>query len=313
MTTMNRRDFLAVAAASTLPSLVLGRELVTAERIPIVDTHQHLWDLRKFKLAWQKEPPYSKLTRNYLLPEYITATEGLPVVKTIYMEVDAPTEHRVTEAECISGLCHQQDNRLVAAVIGGRPASDHFAEYLARFKENRCIKGVRDILFETPERCLDPPFLRGVRLLGELGMSFDIETSATGLVHATKLAAACRETQFILDHCGNPNIKSGDITKWKHATAKMAKEKNVVVKISGILSGVEKDAWGPEDLVPAIDHLWNEFGPDRMIFGSDWPVVTLKASYRQWVDALRQVVAKRSLADQRKLFHDNAVKLYDLS
>ena len=101
--------------------------------------------------------------------EYSKATAGLPVVKTIYMEVDAPAEHRVTEAEFISGLCHEQDNRLVAAVIGGRPASDHFAEYLARFKDNRCIKGVRDILFETPERCLERPFLRGVRHLGELG------------------------------------------------------------------------------------------------------------------------------------------------
>ncbi len=312
---MNRRDFLATtAAAATWPSWTQAKEPPQKPQpIEIVDTHQHLWDLRKFKLAWQKEKPYSDLARNFLLDDYAKATRGINVVKTIYMEVDAPPEHHVTEAEFVTDLCRRRDNRLVAAVIGGRPAGDQFERYLARFKGNAYIKGVREILFENPERCLETSFLAGVRLLGKAGMRFDIELPTSGLVHGARLVKVCPDTRFILDHCGNPDLQSGDISKWKSGVEKIAEHKNVVVKISGLLSWVKKGAWGPDDLAPAVDHLWEVFGPDRVMFGSDWPVVTLKATYKQWVDALRQVVARRSASERQKLFHDNAVKFYGLS
>ena len=93
----------------------------------------------------------------------------------------------------------------------------------------------------------------------------------------------------------------------------IVKHENVVVKISGLLSNVKDESWKPEDLAPVINHLWEVFGTDRVMFGSDWPVCTLKGSYRRWFDAVQTVVGDRSEADQRRLFHDNALRVYQLT
>ena len=92
----------------------------------------------------------------------------------------------------------------------------------------------------------------------------------------------------------------------------LASKKNVICKISGIVARAPKDNWGPETLAPIINHCLDSFGPDRVIFGGDWPVCRLVASYKQWVDALKAVVADRPYDEQLKLFHDNAERLYDI-
>jgi predicted TIM-barrel fold metal-dependent hydrolase len=93
----------------------------------------------------------------------------------------------------------------------------------------------------------------------------------------------------------------------------VAKRKNVVVKISGFIASSTKGAWKVDDLAPLINHTMDSFGPDRVMFGGDWPVCTLAATYKEWVDSLKQVVKSRSEEQQKKLFHDNAVRFYGLS
>lgn len=321
-TRSSRRSFLkqsivAGTAAGALCTEVLGDEPATEgakkSMRPIIDTHQHLWDLGKFRLAWLKGS--GTLNRNYLTSDYQKATEGLNVVKTIYMEVDVDPAQQVAEAEYVIDICRRGDTPMVAAVISGRPASDGFKAYIARFKDSPYIKGIRQVLQtgETPPSYyLDPRYIKGIRLLGENGLTFDLCGSPTELRDAAKLVDACPGTSFILDHCGNADVKSKDRTAWKADMAEIAKRATVVCKVSGIVASAAGTNWKPEDLAPIVNHVLDVFGPDRVMFGGDWPVCTLGATFREWVDALKSIVKERSEAQQQKLFHDNAMRVYRL-
>jgi predicted TIM-barrel fold metal-dependent hydrolase len=338
---MNRRRFLHQAAGAALGPAAVGaiglaadaqhsKEHTMPESLPIVDTHQHLWDLSKLRLSWLKGR--DALNRNHVMKDYLEATAGLNVVKAVYMEVDVDAEDKVAEAEYLIDICRRGDAPTCAAVIGGRPGEPGFREYITRYKGNPYIKGVREVLFKWKEGSaffLDKAYVDSVRLLGELGMSFDICVAAAGLADAAKLVDLCPNTRFILDHCGNADVKQfypadkypnaekaleagGFVGRWRRDIAALASRKSVICKISGIVASVPKQ-WVPDDLAPIINHCLDSFGPDRVVFGGDWPVCTKGATYRQWVEALRQVIRNRSEAEQRRLLSENAIRFYGLT
>lgn len=245
----DRRAFLAssagaVATFSAAISLfpAPAANSATMNEIPIIDTHQHLWDIQKFKLPWLSTAP--ELARNYVTRDYLDAVKGLPVVKAVYMEVDVDPSQQVAEADHLIELSHNPANLTVGAVISGRPASDGFAAYIGRYRDNPVIKGVRQVLHvpETkPGTCVQPGYIRGVRLLGEMGKSFDLCMRPEELGDAVKLAVACPDTRFILDHCGNADPlvfgkstdrKDGDKPRhdpdqWRHRHARRQEERHL--------------------------------------------------------------------------------------
>jgi predicted TIM-barrel fold metal-dependent hydrolase len=315
-----RRRFLAhaaglLAAAAAPRASAQSRPKTEESRtmIPIIDTHQHLWDLSRFRLPWQQ--PGSPLARSFVMRDYLEATAGLDVVKSIYMEVDVEPSQQPAEAEYVIEICKRGDTPMVAAVISGRPASEGFKDYITRFKESPYIKGVRQVLHvpgTPPGYCLGENFVRGIRLLGTLGLSYDLCMRAAELRDAAALIDACPETRFILDHCGNASVRSGDLSAWRADIGQVARRKNVVCKVSGIVASAAPGPWSADDLAPIVNHVLDTFGPDRVMFGGDWPVCTLAATYRQWVEALRSIVRERPAEDQKKLFHDNAQAFYRL-
>jgi L-fuconolactonase len=281
--------------------------------LPIVDTHVHLWDLNRFRLPWIRKG--TPLARSYVMKDYLTAVAGLNVVKGVYMEVDVEVGQQRAEAEYVFEICRQNNTPLKAAVISGRPASDGFRKYLEGFKRNRYLKGVRQVLHGdgTPSGfCLAPSFVRGIRLLGDMGLSFDLCMRSSELADGTKLIEACPNTRFILDHCGNMNVQAKDRSQWQRDMEQMARRKNVVCKVSGIVASARPEKWTAADLAPIINHTLRCFGPNRVMFGGDWPVCTTTATYRQWVTALKSIVHERPQDEQRKLFHDNAARFYGL-
>lgn len=312
---MDRRRFLGqTAALATAAGLTASSPADGPAMMPIVDTHQHLWDLSRFRLPWLAGAP--KLNRSFLMEDYRQATAGLDVVKSVYMEVDVEPSQQAAEADYVLELISGGGTPMAGAVISGRPASEGFAAYLARYRDRPAIKGVRRVLHaaETPRgHCLERPFIDGIRLLGNQGLSFDLCMRADELGDAAKLIDACPETAFILDHCGNASVRARDLSGWKADIGRLAERKNVVCKVSGIVASAAPDPWTADDLAPIVNHVLDRFGPDRVVFGGDWPVCTLAATYRQWVEALRRIVADRPLADQKKLFHDNAIRVYRLS
>ena len=319
------RAGLALGAAPALGSVAAGSQRQKSPAgdgpIPIVDTHQHLWDLKKIHPPWLK--PGGELTRDFVTSDYLKATRGLNVVKAVYMEVAVADEDLVKEAELLLDLCQRDDNPTCAAVIGGRPAEDGFRGYITRFKDSPYIKGIRQIVRGGLEGLLsDEKFAAGVRLLGELGMSFDLCTDPKLLAEGAKLVDRCPDTRFILDHCGNanPNQFRPDASEadrrsaevWKSGIGTIAKRPNIVCKISGIVAQMTKGQWTPDELAPVVNRCLEEFGPERVMFASDWPVCTRGAELREWVAGLKEIVANRDIAEQRKLWGDNAVRFYGL-
>ena len=321
-----RRAFLkqSLAAAATLRATagISARLAGAAEpqsssdtsTFKVVDSHQHLWDLNKFRLPWTATSP--ALARDYTMRDYLAATAGIPIEKSIYLEVDVEPSQQQAEADYIAELCRRGTGPLAAAVISGRPAADNFRDYIAGFKAHPYIRGLRQVLHveSTPQGyCLQKSFLAGIQYLGELGLSYDICMRAAELPDAARLIDECPGTSFILDHCGNADLRVKDQAAWKRDIAAVAKRPSVVVKVSGIIARATPGKWTVDDLAGIVNHTLDVFGPDRVMFGGDWPVCTLGASYKQWFDALRKIVANRPESEQRRLFHDNAIRHYRLA
>ena len=310
MNTLSRRSFLVANAGL----MTIGKVAIAQNEFPpIIDTHQHLWDRTKIQLDWIEKG--SVLDRDFLPSDYAKATAGLGVVQSVYMEVDVTPTQQTLEANEITALCKSKSGPTRSAIISGRPASPDFSKYLDQFRDNPYIKGIRQVLHASTTPAgysLSPEFKQGIQELGKRGLSFDICLRSVDLEDGVKLAQACPDTRFILDHCGNPNVKQAPDMKWLKAIESLAKLPNVSGKISGIIAGSDPTKPLVAQLAPFVNHMWDSFGPDKVVFGGDWPVCLLGGSYSKWVQTLREIVSSRSKVDQQKLFHDNALRVYKL-
>jgi predicted TIM-barrel fold metal-dependent hydrolase len=314
-----KRSLSAAAAAVPLAVSAAERKPTVDEPLPVVDTHQHLWDLSKFTLPWLKDGGPQELNRSFVMRDYLAATDGLNVVKTVYMEVNVAPEQQTREAEFVVDLCRRDDNPMAAAVVGGSPQDAGFAEYAKKFAASPEVKGVRTVLHD-PDRpkgmCLEPRFVENMRLLGELGLRFDLCMRPGELLDGVRLAEKCPMTRFVVDHCGNMPVTGADAElrkRWADGIRAAAGRENTVCKISGIVVTAEKGRWRPADLAENVGFCLDAFGEDRVFFGGDWPVCTLKATFAQWLGALKEITADRSPESRRKLFHDNATRFYGLA
>lgn len=154
-----------------------------------------------------------------------------------------------------------------------------------------------------------------MQLLGERGLRFDLCVRNDQLDDAAKLVDRCPQTRFILNHCGNPHKGDHDLECWRKALAKVAGagNRNVMCKISGLYANVAHDLWPAERLAPIVRAAIDEFGWDRVLFAGDWPVVNLGASFKIWLETVKQIVRGDQIENQRKLFRDNAVQFYGLA
>lgn len=322
----SRRTFLAESIAGLAAVTTFAENLMSAptDSPLIVDTHQHLWNLKTQKLPWLGGAP-EVLKHSFTPVEYAAATSGFNV-KAVYMEVDVDPSELDAEADYVLGLAKSGREQTIGATIGGRPASPDFGAYIKRHHASGYAKGVRQVVHNDgipAGTCLGDDFVRGVRQLGALGMHFDLCMRPTELSDGRKLAELCPETRFVVDHCGNGDPKAfgkrrdgeaapwHDADQWRRDIDGLAKTPNVICKISGIVARAPK-GWTVEDLAPCVNHCLDAFGPDRVVFGGDWPVCLLGAQLGEWINALRQIVASRPAADQKKLWSENAIKFYGL-
>jgi predicted TIM-barrel fold metal-dependent hydrolase len=222
------------------------------------------------------------------------------------MEVDVKPEEMEDETRFVLGL----DGRVVGAISNARPEHIDFPEHLERIIAEPRIKGIRRLLQDDPDDLSAGEVFRGnLRRLAAHNLVFDICIRPNQLGLARALVAACPDVQFVLDHCGNPPIASGDISTWRRDITALAQLPNVAGKISGILVHSPK-GWTPETLRPAVEHMIESFGWDRVVFGSDRPVLTLNGSLTSWVEALRTLLAGASEDERAKLYHRNAERIY---
>ncbi len=321
---LDRRDFIRSATGAVVGSALLPLLPAHADDdgMLIIDTHQHLWDLDRISPPWISGAP-DVLRKNYRTQEYLEAVKGLNV-KAVYMEVDVAPTDKVAEADAIGALCEDPNAPTLAAVLGGNPAAEEFADYAKAMAGRDYVRGIRQVLHvpETPEGfCLEDHFVRNIQLLGEQGLSFDLCMRPRELGDGVKLTERCPDTRFIVDHCGNADPKafgSGhdeepwhDPDQWRKDMDAFAARPNVICKISGIVARAP-EGWTPDDLAPIVNHCLDSFGPDRVVFGGDWPVCLTGAPLRGWIDALAEIISQRPEEERAKLWSGNAVRFYSL-
>lgn len=277
----------------------------------LIDAHQHLWDPGQFSYSWTANHP--PLNRAFRMGDYLAATKGIEVLQSVHVEADVDPQFMAAETRHILQLAEREDNPLSGVVAAARPEFDNFHEYIESIVGHPALKGVRRVLHTQPdELAITTTFVENVRSLEQYGLSFDLCVQARQLPIAINLVRECPEVQFILDHCGNPEIASGVSQLWREHLAQLASYPNVACKISGIVVNADHANWTAEDLLPSIEWTIECFGWDRVMFGSDWPVCTLASSLTRWVETLAALTHDAGEFNQRKLFSENARRLYRL-
>lgn len=280
---------------------------------PISDTHVHLWDTNRFSYPWLSGQP--KLNRPFLPDDYLAATGPLQVENIVFVECGMASGQSMEEASWVRDLANEEPR--IKAIIPSAPLErgEESRAVLEAYRKYPLIKGVRRLIQTEadPAFSIQPDFLRGVQMLAEYEFSFDICISDAQLKNTLKLVDQCQETSFILDHIGKPDIKNRVTEPWKSELKALSEFPNVTCKISGMITEADHENWKKEELKPYIEHVIECFGFDRVLYGGDWPVVTLAGEYRQWVSALEWALSGCRPEELKKLFCSNAVHVYKMS
>ena len=279
---------------------------------PIVDSHVHLYDVKRLSYPWLDSVP--KIARTHLLKDFDAARAQVPVDKLVFAEVAVGTGLHLDEAKFVQEMA-DGDARL-SGMVAHVPAEKGRAieADLVALKQFKALRGIRRLI-ETerdPSFCLEPDFIEGVKLIGRHGLSFDICVKHWAMIFAIELVKRCPEVQFVLDHIGKPGIKHGLREPWWSQMRELARLPNVVVKVSGVITEADHGAWTKDQVKPYVAHVIDCFGFDRVMYGSDWTVSELTHPYPVWVEIVDEVVQGASAAEKRKLFRDTAIRIYRL-
>lgn len=270
----------------------------------ILDTHLHLIYLDRFTYEWLANFP--ALNRQWDAPSYWAEAEKLGIESALHMEVDVVSQQIDDENAMVLNI----DPRVIGAISKALPEEIDFPRHLDRLLAEPRIRGIRRLLQDDPDDLSRGAVFRdNLKRLAPHGLSFDICARPTQLGVARELVAACPDVQFVLDHCGNPPIASGDISTWRKDIAALAELPNVVGKVSGIVNHA-KPGWTADDLRLVVEHMIESFGWDRVVWGSDRPVLTVNGTLTQWVNVVREIVSGASADEQAALFHRNAERAY---
>ncbi len=280
---------------------------------PIIDTHLHLWDPAHLPYPWLSGVP--AINRPCLLEEYRRATAGLPIESMVFVQCEVDFAAYRAEVKWVTEQA-RLDPR-IKGIVAWAPLEQGEAawEALAELKTNPLLRGIRRIIqFEAdPGFCLRPDFVRGVQLLAEFDLHFEICIKGDDQwANALTLVRRCPKTRFILDHIGKPFIKEKRLEPWSRHMRELAALPNTWCKVSGLANEADWGTWQPADLRPYLDHTLACFGPARMMFGGDWPVCTLATDYRRWVETLQKALDGLTVTERCGVFHDNAEKVYRL-
>ena len=280
---------------------------------PIVDSHIHLLDQKRFSYSWAAGAP--KLKRDWTPDDLEACVKPYAIDGFVFVEVDVDMPQYLDEAAWVQGLA-ARDKRVKGGVAclpleRGKSIEPEVAKIAAL----PVMRGVRRLIQNQPDPdfVLRPDFLDALKLLPRYNLSFDVCIFHHQLPNTLELVRRCPEVSFVLDHIAKPGIKAGLLDPWRERMREMAALPNVVCKLSGVTTEADRAAWTPEQLRPYIDHVIACFGVDRVMYGGDWPVSELAGSYVRWIEVLDWATAGMTPTEKRKLFRDNAIRAYRLN
>ncbi len=280
---------------------------------PLLDTHQHLIYPDKLDYGWTAESP-ALAGRAFTLQDYKALTDGLGIAGTIFMECAVDDDDHHAEARWIAEIARQPGSGLLGLIASIRPETeDGFDAWLDEGPDLGVV-GYRRILHFVPDDVSQTTVFRSnVRKFGARGLPFDMCFLARQLPIALELARACENTQLVLDHCGVPDIAGGQITPWRNSISDLAAMPNVVAKLSGVFAYCSPGTATLETVRPYVEYVIEAFGPDRCLWGSDWPVVNTVGDLPSWIAAFREILAGTSDAEAEAMAHGTAERVYKVS
>ena len=296
--------------------------------IPVVDTHHHLCDLEAHYYPWLMDEPmwkrvlgdYTPIRRSYLIDDFLADARPQNVVKSVHLQMGWDFADPVGETRWLQGIADQHG--FPHGIVGfACLESADIDRILDGHGEHRNFRGIRQILNWDPDPVrtfvdradymTDAAWLDGFARLRARSLSFDLQIYHPQMGDALALARRFPDVQIILNHAGMPIDRDpGSLAAWRAAMRELAKAPNVAVKISGL--GVANPGWTIGSVRPIVIDTLEAFGIERCMVASNFPVDRLSSSYAAIFEALRAITADLSMSERRKLFHDNAVRIYRL-
>ncbi|SOE54235.1 L-fuconolactonase [Streptomyces sp. OV198] len=275
-----------------------------------VDAHHHVWDLSVRDQDWITGPELQPLRRDFGVADLAPQARAAGVDRTVLVQTITVPE------ETPEFLALAARSELIAGVVGWTDLTrPDVADELARLRElpgGRHLKGIRhQVQGETdPEWLLRPDVRDGLAAVAEAGLVYDLVVLPHQLPACIRAAADHPGLTFVLDHLGKPPIATGVLQPWATAVRALAELPNTVCKLSGMVTEADHAKWTVDGLRPYADTVLDAFGPGRLMFGSDWPVCTLAASYGQVVDAAEELTGGLGAEERAEVFGGTATRVY---
>ncbi len=276
-----------------------------------IDTHQHLIYRDRLGYAWTAGLP-ALAGGDFTLADYRALTAGKGIAGTVFMETGVDDADYQAEARFVAGLVGQEG--LLGQIASCRPEEEAgFDDWLAEAAGLK-VHGFRRILHVVPDgMSQSTTFRRNLRKIGAKGLAFDLCFLARQLGIAEELARACDDQVLVLDHCGVPDIAAGAFAPWAEAMTRLAALPHLRVKLSGITAYCAPGTASTELLRPYVDHVIESFGPARVLWGGDWPVVNLGVGLPDWIGMSRALLSALTPAEQAQVASGTARAVYGLS
>ena len=270
----------------------------------IFDAHLHLWDPFKRSHDWLEEQP---ALRRRFGPEDVDAGHH-DLLGAIFVQADCRAEEALDEVRWVQDVARP----LVRGIVGYAPVHLGYAvePELAALRAEPLVVGVRRLLQSgSVEAIVDPQLAKGVQLVGESSLTFDLCVTHDQLPAVATLVEACPETVFVLDHLGKPPVAASVLDPWRADLGRLAGFPNVACKLSGLATEAG-GRWSRAQVCPYLEHALDVFGPRRCLIGSDWPVLTLAGTMEEWFDAVLEVLGGLSTDESDAVLFGTASVVY---
>lgn len=277
-----------------------------------IDSHHHIWDLSVRDQEWIAGEAMQPIRRNFAIADLEDAASASRIYKTILVQTVADY------AETPELLKIAQSEQLVGAVVGWlKIDAPNAIEYLHQYLDlpgAEYLKGIRDIAQDHPDSnyLAKSETIANVRKLGELGITYDLLTKIPELPAAIELVRACPDVQFVMDHISKPRIAKQEFEPWRTLISELATFPNVLCKVSGLVTEANWNEWRVKDFKPYVDHVIEIFTPQRLMFGSDWPVANLGGTYAEVVELAEALTSGFSPSESESFWHKTAAAAYRL-
>ena len=278
----------------------------------LIDTHQHLMYRDQLGYSWADGfPPIDK--GDFTLENYKELTKGFDIKGTLFMETGVDDSDYKKEANFIKTIMDQPDSNMKGLIVSIRPEDESsFDEWLETTSAmNVC--GYRRIFHTMPDELSKTSIVReNVKKIGAVGKPFDICYLPTQLKIAAEFVKECDQVDLVLNHCGVPPIASGEIDEWGKDLKTLSELPNLNCKLSGLMAYCAPGTSSYETIKPYVDHALECFGPDRMVWGIDYPVVNAAKGIQEWIKVTNQILGQLSADEATKIASSNAERIYKI-